>query len=155
MVGRVWGGWLPPEGGFFYFLKRTGRCILIPRNRMPTHSAAITNGIARNVWLCISMFVLAVGGIAYVIVRDGFLEERYGKHNLLAHTNLYEAFVIDVVFLIVPFIGSCRAFRLTRSADRFTKIVGWLFLAIFFIFFFQAAEVCWTQYHNYLWVLGN
>jgi len=128
---------------------------LIARKRMPTHSAANTNKSAQNVCLCVWMFVLSVGGIAYVIIRDGFLEERYGKHNLLVHTNLYEAFVIDVVFLIAPFIGSCSAFRLTRSADRFLKIVGWLLLVIFSLFFFQNAEVCWTQYHNYLWVLGN
>ena len=120
---------------------------------MPTHSAPNLKEFAWNVLLCIWMGVLTVGGIAYVIVRDGILEERYGKHNLLAHTNVYEESVIVVVFLVAPFIGGCSAFRLARSVNRSTKIIGWLLVVMFSIFFLQAAEVCWTHYQNYMRLL--
>ena len=85
--------------------------------------------------------------------RDSILEERYGKHNLLATTNLYEEFAIYIVFLVAPFIGGCSAFRLAKSAHRSAKIVGWLLVVMFSVFFFQAVNIAWTQYHNYQEIL--
>jgi len=120
---------------------------------MPTHPTS--RDFALNVLLCILMSTLTVGGIVYVIIRGNVLEERYGKHNLLANTNLYEAFTIAVVFLVAPLIGGCSAFRLARSADRSAKIIGWLLVVMFALFFLQAAMIDWTQYRNYQEMLSR
>lgn len=120
---------------------------------MPLLSAAKPKELARNSLLCISMFILIFGDIAYAVVRDIILEDRYGKHNLVAHTNLYEESIIVLVVLVAPFIGGCSAFRLTRSANRSTKICGWFALVVFSIGFLQAATISWSQYHKYMWNL--
>jgi len=99
------------------------------------------------------MFALTVSGIVYVIIRGNVLEERYGKPNLLANANLLEAFTIAVVFLVAPFVGGCSAFRLARAADRSAKIIGWLLVVMFALFFLPAATAEWAQYRNYQWIL--
>jgi hypothetical protein len=120
---------------------------------MPAHPN--NRDFALNVLLCVSMFALTVGGIVYVIIRGGVLEEHYGKGRLLANTNLYEAFTIAVVFLAAPLIGGCGAFRLARTADRSAKIIGWLLVVMFALFFVQAAVVDWTQYRYYHHVISK
>jgi hypothetical protein len=85
------------------------------------------------------MLVLIVGGIAYVIIRD----------IPLSNANLYETFVIKVIFLVAPFIGGCSAFRLATSANSSIQIIGWLLVVIFALFFLQATLIDWIQYRNY------
>ena len=111
--------------------------------------------LALNTLVCASMMFLYVGGVAYVIIHGSALEERYGKTNLVAYQNLYEAFILDTIFLVTPFLGGCSAFRLVRSRDRSGKIVGWLFAVLFALLFFQSAMIEWTQYRNYLWLIGK
>ena len=120
---------------------------------MPAHPNHRKYG--SNVLVCALMFALIVGGIIYDIIRGNILEERYGRHNLLAHANLYESFAIMVVFLVAPLIGGCSAFRLASSADRSVKIIGWLLVLMFALFFLQAAAVDWTQYWNYQRILSK
>ena len=85
--------------------------------------------------------LLICGGIAFAIVRESALVDRFGKHNLLAHKNLFEESALAVVLLVAPFVGGCNAFRLSRSANRSAKIFGWLFLVTFSLFFLQTALV--------------
>ena len=120
---------------------------------MPAHSSS--RDFALNVLLCMLMFALTVGGIVYVIIRGSVLEERYGKGHLLTNANLYEAFATDVIFLVAPFIGCCTALRLSRSADRSAKIIGWLLVVMFALFFLQAAVIDWTQYRHYQLILSK
>ena len=82
------------------------------------------------------MLVLNVGGIAYVIARGP------------VDTGVSEEFVITVLFLVAPFVGGCGAFRLARSSDRSAKIIGWLLVVVFALFFFQAVMVDLAQYRN-------
>jgi hypothetical protein len=99
--------------------------------------------------LPIPMLLLIVGGIAYAYIRSDILDERYGKPNVLAHVNLYEYFMVAVVFLVAPFIGGCSAFRLTRLVARPARFIGWLLVVMFSLFFLQAVLVCWSDYQRY------
>jgi hypothetical protein len=114
---------------------------------MPTRSSS--RDVALDMLMCISMMFLYIGGVACVIIQGNVLEERYGKHNILDHTNVYESFILDVIFLVAPFLGGCSAFRLLRSSDYFGKIIGWLFVVLFALLFFQSALIEWTQYRDY------
>jgi hypothetical protein len=116
---------------------------------MPAQTTTVGRGVQQSAILSAAMFVLTVGGIAYVIIRGGILEERYGKSNLLAHANLYEEFSIAAVLLLAPFIGACSAFRLARLPGRPAKAIGWLLVVTFSLFLFQAILACWSQYQRY------
>jgi|SRR5579872_1244909 len=120
-----------------------------------TGFASVSKDVLNNLLLCIFMLILTVGGIAYAIVRDVILEDRYGKHNMLVHANFYETAVTLVVLLAAPFLGACGSFRLTRSTDRSTKFAGWLFLMIFSLLFLQSVLSFWSQYRSYIWIVEN
>lgn len=99
--------------------------------------------------MCIFMMFIYIGGVAGVIIQGNVLEDRYGKHNILDHTNVYVAFILDVIFLVAPLLGGWSAFKLMRSSDRSGKIVGWLFAVLFALLFFQSVMIEWTQYRDY------
>ncbi len=116
---------------------------------MPVQTTTEERGVRQSAIVSATMFLLTVGGIAYVMIRGGILEERYGKSNLLAHANVYEQFAIAAVLLLAPFIGACSAFRLATLPSRPAKVIGWLLVVTFCLFLLQAILACWSQYQRY------
>jgi cytochrome bd-type quinol oxidase subunit 2 len=117
---------------------------------MATDTATGDRKLGQSALLSFAMLLLSVGGIAYVIVRGGVLEERYGKPNLLAHTNLYEEFIVAAIFFLAPFVGACSALRMARAPERGTKVVGWLLVVMFSLFLLQAGLVYLSEYQSYV-----
>jgi hypothetical protein len=89
-----------------------------------------------NLFSCMLMFVLTLGTIVYAIARDSGIE----------NASLPEEFVIDVILLVSPFLGICSAFRIARTENEGGKIIGWLFVAVFAVFFIQSAMIEWIEY---------
>lgn len=83
------------------------------------------------------MFVVMVGGLIYEIIRGSILEEQYGKPNLLAKTNLYDAFMVGLLFLVAPAIGSFqrsqagKVHRASRNKIHRVAILGPLLPILF------------------------
>ena len=100
-------------------------------------------------FLGVLMGILVVVAWGYLLVQHMIQESGPRQFPAVAHESLLECLVIAVAFLVVPFVGACRALRLVRSGERSIVLVGWFMLVTFSLLFLFSCLVYWSDYQRY------
>lgn len=107
----------------------------------------------RHLMFCVVVLFLCFGWIAYAIISDAVLENRFGKHNAWAQRSVGETFILAAMLIVTPFIGICGAARLTRANEN--RLVGWMFLALFAALLLQAVMTDCSHYQTWTEIIRN